>query len=155
MGQMAVIDWQQRAQACAYQYLFQVNTFSRLQYIRSGLNWSSSQKTDGGRGVMLFPSGNAFSNPDHKSCNTFGQQPRAMSRIEMKRANIAKQVLNTSDEDVLDQVKALLDLQSGDWWKNLPSKVRKDVEQSLAQADRGETVSHAEAMKQIRAWRKR
>ncbi len=78
-----------------------------------------------------------------------------MSRIEIKQANIAKQVLNTSDEDVLDQVKAVLDLRSGDWWKNLPAKVRKDVEQSLAQADRGETVSNAEAMKQIRAWRKR
>jgi uncharacterized protein HemY len=78
-----------------------------------------------------------------------------MSRIEIKQANIAKQVLNTSDEEVLDQVKAVLDLRSGDWWKNLPAKVRKDVEQSLAQADRGETVSHAEAMKQIRAWRKR
>ena len=78
-----------------------------------------------------------------------------MSRIEIKQANIAKQVLNTSDEEVLDHVKAVLDLRSGDWWKNLPAKIRKDVEQSLAQVDRGETVSHAEAMKQIRAWRKR
>lgn len=78
-----------------------------------------------------------------------------MSRIEIKQASIAKQVLNTSDEEVLDQVRAVLDLQSSDWWSSLPAKVRKDVEQSLAQADKGETVSHAEAMKQIRAWRKR
>ncbi|MBS1545905.1 MAG: hypothetical protein JST38_10290 [Bacteroidetes bacterium] len=78
-----------------------------------------------------------------------------MSRIEFKQASIAKQVFNTSDEEVLDQVKAVLDLQNGDWWKNLPAKVRRDVEESLSQADRGETVSHADAMKQIRAWRKR
>lgn len=38
---------------------------------------------------------------------------------------------------------------------SLPTKVLKDNDQSLAQADRGETVSHAEAMKQISAWRKR
>ncbi|HQV76276.1 MAG: hypothetical protein IPI00_11390 [Flavobacteriales bacterium] len=78
-----------------------------------------------------------------------------MSRIEFKQANIAKQVFNTNDEEVLDQVKAVLDLQKADWWEDLPAKVRKDVEQSLAQADNCETVSHAEAMKQIRAWRKR
>jgi uncharacterized protein HemY len=85
----------------------------------------------------------------------FKPQPKTMSRIEIKQASIAKQVLNTSDEGVLDQVKAVLDLQSGNWWKNLPAKVRKDVELSLSQADKGETVSHADAMKQIRAWRKR
>ncbi len=78
-----------------------------------------------------------------------------MSRIEFKQASIAKQVFNTSDEEVLDQLKAVLDLQAGDWWRNLPAKVRKDVELSLAQADKGNTVSHAEAMKQLRAWRKR
>ena len=78
-----------------------------------------------------------------------------MSRIEFKQANIAKQVFNTNDEEVLDQVKAVLDLQKADWWEDLPAKVRKDVEQSLAQADNCETVSHAGAMKQIRAWRKR
>jgi predicted transcriptional regulator len=38
---------------------------------------------------------------------------------------------------------------------SLPNKVLKDIKQSLAQANRGETVSHADAMKQIRAWRKR
>jgi len=69
-----------------------------------------------------------------------------MSRVEIKQALIAKEVLNTTDEAVLDQLKAVLQMQSGDWWKDLPAKVRRDVEESLAQADRGETVSHAEAM---------
>ncbi len=78
-----------------------------------------------------------------------------MSRVEIKQALIAKEVLNTTDEAVLDQLKAVLQMQSGDWWKDLPAKVRRDVEESLAQADRGETVSHAEAMKQVQAWRKR
>ena len=78
-----------------------------------------------------------------------------MSRVEIKQAAIAKQVLNTNDEEVLDQLKAVLDLRSNDWWKSLPAKVRRDVEESLAQADRGETMSHAEAMNQVRAWRKR
>lgn len=78
-----------------------------------------------------------------------------MSRVEIKQAAIAKQVLNTTDEEVLDHVKAVLDVQNKDWWQSLPAKVRKDVKESLAQADAGVTVSHADAMKQIRAWRKR
>ncbi len=78
-----------------------------------------------------------------------------MSRVEIKQAAIAKQVLNTTDEEVLDHVKALLDVQSKGWWQSLPAKIRKDVEESLAQADRGETVSHADAMKQVSSWRKR
>lgn len=78
-----------------------------------------------------------------------------MSRVEIKQAAIAKQVLNTTDEEVLDHVKALLDVQKKDWWTGIPAKIRKDVEESLAQADRGETVSHADAMKQLREWRKR
>jgi hypothetical protein len=85
----------------------------------------------------------------------FGHQPSTMSRVEIKQAMIAKEVLNTTDEDLLDQLKLLLDRPRGDWWANLPAKVRRDVEESLAQADRGETVSHAEALKQVQAWRKR
>lgn len=77
-----------------------------------------------------------------------------MSRVEIKQALIAKEVLNTTDEAVLDQLKAVLQMQSGDRWKNLPAKVRRDMEESLAQADRGETVSHAEAMKMVEVHRK-
>lgn len=36
-----------------------------------------------------------------------------------------------------------------------PPRQRRDVEESLAQADRGETVSHAEAMELVRSYRAR
>ena len=78
-----------------------------------------------------------------------------MSRVEIKQALIAKEVLNTTDEAVLDQLKAVLQMQSGDRWKNLPAKVRRDVEESLAQADRSETMSHAAAMELVRNYRAR
>jgi hypothetical protein len=78
-----------------------------------------------------------------------------MTKLDLKQAAIAKQVFNTTDEQVLDQVKAVLESQRDDWFSSLPAKVRKDIEASLAQADRGETVGHKEAMAIIRAWRKR
>lgn len=86
---------------------------------------------------------------------TFGLNKIPMSRIEIKQASVAKQVLETFDSEVLDQVKAVLDKGKDDWWEKLPKPVRAAIEKSLAEADRGETVSHAEAMKQVAAWRKR
>ncbi|MEO8734825.1 MAG: hypothetical protein ABI373_10885 [Flavobacteriales bacterium] len=78
-----------------------------------------------------------------------------MTKLDLKQAAIAKQVFNTTDEQVLDQVKAVLGSQSETWFQSLPAKVRKYIEVSLAQADRSETVSNKEAMKQVRAWRKK
>ncbi|MCC6839804.1 MAG: DUF668 domain-containing protein [Flavobacteriales bacterium] len=78
-----------------------------------------------------------------------------MTKLDLKQAAIAKQVFNTTNEEVLDQVKAVLESQNDAWFQNLPAKVRKEIEESLAQADRGETVSHQQAMKLVRAWQKR
>ncbi|MCC6400291.1 MAG: hypothetical protein IT227_05970 [Flavobacteriales bacterium] len=69
-----------------------------------------------------------------------------MSRVEIKQALIAKEVLNTTDSRAADRAGR---------WKNLPANVRRDVEESLAQVDRGETVSHAEAMELVRSYRAR
>ena len=78
-----------------------------------------------------------------------------MSKLDLKQASIAKQVFNTTNEEVLDQVKAVLESQDPTWFQSLPAKVRKEIEESLAQADRGETLSHKEAMKLVQAWRAR
>lgn len=69
-----------------------------------------------------------------------------MSRVEIKQALIAKEVLNTTDSRAAYRAGL---------WSNLPAKVRRDVEESQAQADRGETVSHAEAMELVRSYRAR
>lgn len=80
---------------------------------------------------------------------------QAMTKLDLKQAAIAKQVFNTTDEQVLDQVKAVLESQNNAWFSSLPAKVRKEIETSLGQADRGETLSHKEAMAMVQAWRKR
>lgn len=78
-----------------------------------------------------------------------------MGKLEKKKLEVAKQLLEVEDEATLDQVKALLNSKSGDWWSALPAKVKADVEESLAQADAGDTMSHAMAMERIKQWRKR
>ncbi len=78
-----------------------------------------------------------------------------MTKLDLKQAAIVKQVFNTTDEEVLDQVKAVLESQSDTWFQSLPIKVRKDIEASLAQAGTGDTISHKEAMAIVQAWRKK
>ena len=67
---------------------------------------------------------------------------------------MTKQVFNTTHEEVLDQGKAVLESQDDAWFQSLPANVRKEIEASLAQADRGEAISHKKAMKLVREWRK-
>lgn len=78
-----------------------------------------------------------------------------MTKLDLKQAAIAKQVFNTTNEEVLDQVKAVLESQNDAWFQGLPANVRKEIEASLAQADRGEALSHKKAMKLVREWRGR
>ncbi|MDQ3101515.1 MAG: hypothetical protein M3R08_09015 [Bacteroidota bacterium] len=78
-----------------------------------------------------------------------------MGKLERKKLEVAKQQLDLEDEATLDQVKALLDSKSGDWWAALPEKVKVEVEVSLAQAEAGDTMSHSMAMERIKQWRKR
>ena len=78
-----------------------------------------------------------------------------MGKLERKKLEVAKQLLDVNDEATLDQVKALLNSKMGDWWAALPAKVKADVEESLAQADAGNTMSHAMAMERVKKWRKR
>jgi len=39
-----------------------------------------------------------------------------------------------------------------DWWDELPDSVKATVEESIAQADCGEVMTHEEAMKKIRSF---
>lgn len=78
-----------------------------------------------------------------------------MTKLDLKQAAIAKQVFNTTNEEVLDQVMAVHESKNDSWFQSLPVKVRKEAEASLAQADRGDIVSHKEAIKLVLEWRGR
>lgn len=78
-----------------------------------------------------------------------------MTKLDLKQGAIAKQVCNMTNEEVLDQVMAVHESKSDSWFQSLTAMVRKEVEASLAQADRGDTVSHKEAMKLVLEWRGR
>ena len=75
--------------------------------------------------------------------------------ISSTKLELAKRLLDTQDKDVLNYIKALFDTRSKDWWDTLPTEVQLSIEQGIAQADRGETITHKEVMKKYKKWLKK
>jgi len=43
--------------------------------------------------------------------------------------------------------------QEKDWWDQLSKEEKEEIEEGLAQAERGEVVSHKEVMAKYKKWR--
>ena len=64
-----------------------------------------------------------------------------------------KKYIDSADERVLTMVYALLKADTAsDWWNTLPDNVKDDLEESIHQADNGQTLSHEEVSKKYPEW---
>lgn len=61
-------------------------------------------------------------------------------------------ILNTEKPSVLAKVEAVFKKEKGaDWWDELGEDLKAELDESLAEADRGELIPHEEVMKEVRA----
>ncbi len=67
--------------------------------------------------------------------------------IQAEKLNLLETIINSDDEGLILDVKAFLADRKTDWFDELNAEQQKDVLEGLAEADRGETVSHNEAVK--------
>lgn len=77
-----------------------------------------------------------------------------MDFIEL-RADLHDMIDKISDRNVLNTVKTLLSGKSAkqaDWWDIISEEERTEIEQGLAEADRGELISHEEVMAKYKKW---
>jgi hypothetical protein len=72
--------------------------------------------------------------------------------LQAEKINILQTILNSNDEGLIMDVKAFLSDRKTDWFDELGDEQRKDVLEGLAEADRGETVSHSEVVKLFAKW---
>ncbi len=72
--------------------------------------------------------------------------------IAATKIEIAKQVFNTNNKNLINYIKTLFETQDVDLWDELPDAVKKSAERGIAQADRGELKPHAEVMKKYKKW---
>jgi predicted transcriptional regulator len=71
------------------------------------------------------------------------------------RSDLHNMIDKITDSDVLHAVKTLLSQRTAsqiDWWDVISDEERAEIEQGLAEADRGEVISHEEVMAKYKKW---
>lgn len=70
------------------------------------------------------------------------------------RSDIHRLIDKVNDVAILKAVKTILAKESGnraDWADALSSSLKAELDESILEADKGKTISHDEAMKQIKS----
>lgn len=69
---------------------------------------------------------------------------------------LVEKLVNTEDEVILEQIKAILNEDDSDFGASLSEETRNGIQQGRAQIKNGETISHedvmAEARNRISGW---
>ncbi len=77
-----------------------------------------------------------------------------MDVIEL-RTDLHNMIDKISDSNILNAVKTLLsgkaDTQA-DWWDTITAEERAEIEQGLAEADRGDVTPHEDVMAKYKKW---
>ena len=71
--------------------------------------------------------------------------------IQAEKIELVKLILNTNDVGLINQIKALFKDKDRDWWNELPPSVKKGINESIEQANRGEFISYDEVKKEVAA----
>ena len=77
-----------------------------------------------------------------------------MDVIEL-RTDLHNMIDKINDSNVLNAVKTLLAgkaTKQPDWWDTISDEEREEIEQGLAEADRGEVIPHEEVMAKYKKW---
>ena len=72
--------------------------------------------------------------------------------IQAEKLNLLQTIMNSNDEGLILDVKAFLSGRKADWFDELGAEQQKDILEGISEADRGETVPHAEVVKLFGKW---
>ena len=72
--------------------------------------------------------------------------------LQAKKLELVQHILNTEKPSVLAKVEAIFKKEkTEDWWDEISEAEKEEIEKGIAEADRGELISHEEVMKEVRA----
>lgn len=63
---------------------------------------------------------------------------------------IVEKIIKSDDEILLNEIKSLVGLSDGDFWNELPDKVKQSVDKARGELDRGEGVENAKVMEEVK-----
>jgi predicted transcriptional regulator len=95
-----------------------------------------------------------YANLNSRKLIIFVEKEIIMGTLELK-SELIRLIEKIEDSKVLGAIYILLTKQAGiekevDFWDELPEEVRNDIDEAIAECERGEGIPHKEAMKQIR-----
>jgi hypothetical protein len=59
---------------------------------------------------------------------------------------IVERIIQSDDENLLNEIKSLVGLLENDFWSDLPVEVKKAIQKAKDDLDRGEGISHSSLM---------
>lgn len=82
-----------------------------------------------------------------------GKTKEVMNTVELK-TDLHSLIDKVEDVAILNAIRAILskEVRKEDFWDELPLSVQESVKKGMGQAQRGETIPHAEAMKKFEKW---
>lgn len=73
--------------------------------------------------------------------------------IQAEKLKLINWLTDVTEPSVIKQFIALKNDQAADWWDQISEEERAEIEEGLAEADRGEVFSHEEVMSKYDKWR--
>lgn len=73
--------------------------------------------------------------------------------LQAKKLELVQLIINTKKPLTLKKVEEVLKSEKEqDWWDTISDEERAEIEQGLAEADRGEVIPHEEVMAKYKKW---
>ena len=73
--------------------------------------------------------------------------------IQAEKLQLIEWLARLNDKATLKRIINLKKEKEKDWWEQLSTEEKSEIEEGLAQADRGEVIQHKEAMSRYKKWR--
>ena len=72
--------------------------------------------------------------------------------IQAEKLNLIKWLTEVTEPSVIRRFLALKNSEASDWWDEIDADEKAEIEQGLAEADRGELIPHKEVMAKYQKW---
>jgi predicted transcriptional regulator len=72
--------------------------------------------------------------------------------IQAEKLHLIKWLAEVTEPSVIKRFIALKNDQAADWWDQITDDERSEIEEGLAEADRGEVIPHKEMMAKYQKW---
>jgi len=72
--------------------------------------------------------------------------------MQSEKLRLIEWLARLNDPTILQEFLALKKEKEVDWWDRISEREQSEIEEGLAQADRGEVNSHAEVMAKYKKW---